>query len=83
VFDMDGLEGIYVPGSISREVIKQSADGAVQSIGIGGFDASIKTQAVSAGVGAAKGLLSKKVKAVRVNLPAGYPVLLMRKNSVE
>lgn len=83
VFDMDGLEGIYVPGSISREVIRESADGAVQSIGIGGFDASIKTQAVSAGVGAAKGLLSKKVKAVRVNLPAGYPVLLMRKNVVE
>lgn len=83
VFDMDGLEGIYVPGSISREVIKESADGAVQSIGISGFDASIKTQAVSAGVGAAKGLLSRKVKAVRVNLPAGYPVLLMRKNSVE
>nr|WP_294991630.1 conjugative transposon protein TraM [uncultured Sediminibacterium sp.] len=82
-FDMDGLEGIYVPGSISRDVIKASADGAVQSIGIGGFDASIKTQAVSAGVGAAKGLLSRKVKAVRVNLPAGYPVLLMRKNSVE
>ncbi|MFW2476837.1 MAG: conjugative transposon protein TraM [Sediminibacterium sp.] len=83
VFDMDGLEGIYVPGSISRDVMKASADGAVQSIGIGGFDASIKTQAVSAGVGAAKGLLSRKVKAVRVNLPAGYPVLLMRKNSVE
>ena len=83
VFDMDGLEGIYVPGSISREVIKESADGAVQSIGISGFDASIKTQAVSAGVGAAKGLLSRKVKAVRVNLPAGYPILLMQKNSVE
>ncbi len=83
VFDMDGLEGIYVPGSISRDVIKASADGAVQSIGIGGFDASIKTQAVSAGVGAAKGLLSRKVKAVRVNLPAGYPVLLMAKNVVE
>jgi len=83
VFDMDGLEGIYVPGSISREVLKQSADGAVQSIGISGFGASIKTQAVSAGVGAAKGLLSRKAKTVRVNLPAGYPILLMQKNSVE
>jgi len=83
VFDMDGLEGIYVPGSISRDVLKHSADGAVQSIGISGFDASIQTQAISAGVGAAKGLLSRKVKAIRVNLPAGYPVLLMGKNSVE
>lgn len=83
VFDLDGLEGIYVPGSISREVIKESADGAIQSIGISGFDASMKTQAVSAGVGAAKGLLSRKVKALRVNLPAGYPILLMQKNSVE
>lgn len=77
VYDMDGLEGIYVPGSVSREVAKASADNAIQqSAGISGFDLSIKTQAAAAGIGAVKSLLSKKVKQVRVSLAAGYQVLL-------
>lgn len=75
VFDLDGLEGIYVPGSIARDVVKSSADNAVQSVGVNGFD--IKTQAAAAGISAAKGLLSKKVKQVRVTLTAGYQVLLV------
>ncbi|HCL06327.1 MAG TPA: hypothetical protein DHW64_10345 [Chitinophagaceae bacterium] len=83
VYDMDGLEGIYVPGSITRDVVKESADGAVQSIGVSGFDASVKTQVMSAGIGAVKGLVSRKVKAIRVNLPTGYPILLIAKNSGE
>ncbi|WP_438946740.1 conjugative transposon protein TraM [Sediminibacterium sp.] len=81
VYDLDGLQGIYVPGSLSREVAKQSADNAIQSVGIGGLDASIKTQAVSAGIGAAKKLFSGKIKVVRVNLTAGYQVLLRDNNS--
>lgn len=81
VYDLDGLQGIYVPGSLSRDVAKQSVDNAVQSVGIGGFDASIKTQAVSAGIGAAKNLFSRKIKAVRVSLGAGYRVLLRDNNS--
>ena len=76
VYDMDGLEGIYVPGSIARDVAKASADNAIQSAGISGFDLSLKTQAAAAGIGAAKSLLSKKVKQVRVTVAAGYQVLL-------
>jgi conjugative transposon TraM protein len=75
VFDLDGLEGIYVQGSIARDVVKSSADNAVQSVGVNGFD--LKTQAAAAGISAAKGLLSKKVKQVRVTLSAGYNVLLV------
>ncbi|MBV9986839.1 MAG: conjugative transposon protein TraM [Chitinophagaceae bacterium] len=76
VYDFDGMEGIYVPGSLARDVIKESADGAVQSTGIAGFDLSLKTQVAAAGIGAAKSLLSRKVKAVRVQVEAGYRVLL-------
>lgn len=76
VYDLDGLEGIYIPGSISREIAKASADNAIQSVGISGFDLSLKTQAAAAGIGAAKTLLSKKVKQVRVSVAAGYQVLL-------
>ncbi|MES2329992.1 MAG: conjugative transposon protein TraM [Bacteroidota bacterium] len=80
VYDLDGLEGIYVPGTLGREVLKESANNAIQSTGISGFDLSIKTQAAAAGIGAAKSLLSKKVKAVRVTIAAGYQVLLCDNN---
>ena len=30
VYDMDGLAGIYIPGAISRDVAKQSADNSLQ-----------------------------------------------------
>jgi hypothetical protein len=70
------MEGIFVPGSLARDVAKSSADNALQSVGISGFDLSLKTQAAAAGIGAAKSLLSKKVKQARVTVGAGYQVLL-------
>lgn len=76
VYDMDGLEGIYIPGSVARDVAKESADNAIQSTGISGAGLSFKTQAAAAGISAARSLLSKKVKQVRVRLSAGYKVLL-------
>lgn len=76
VYDLDGLEGIYIPGALARDVVKESADGAIQSTGVAGFGLSLKTQVAAAGIGAAKNLLSKKVKQVRVTVTAGYKVLL-------
>jgi hypothetical protein len=76
VYDLDGLEGIYIPGAVWRDVAKSSGDNAIQSAGSTGFDLSLKTQAVAAGVGAAKSFLSKKVKQQRVTLSSGYRVLL-------
>jgi len=76
VYDMDGMEGIYIPGAISSEVAKQSSDNALQNIGINSLDPSIGAQAAGAGIQAAKSLISKKVKLVRVTVKAGYRVLL-------
>lgn len=76
VYDMDGLEGIYVPGSIERDVAKASADNVIQLSEIPGFDLSLKTRIAAAGIGAAKTMLSKKVKQVRISVIAGYQVLL-------
>ena len=75
-YDMDGMEGIYIPGSISRDAGKQSSDQAISSIGLAGLDPSIGAQAASAGIQAAKTLLSKKIKLVQVSVAAGYRVLL-------
>lgn len=80
VYSMDGLPGIYAPGSITRDVAKQSTDQGLQSIGILNMDPSLKAQAAAAGIGAAKSLLSKKVKQVSVTVKAGYKVLLKDDN---
>lgn len=79
VYDFDGLEGIYVPGAIGRDVAKQSATSALQSMELMTMDRSLSAQAATAGVNAAKSLFTRKVKQVRVTLKAGYQVLLKDK----
>jgi conjugative transposon TraM protein len=76
VLDMDGIDGIYVPGAITRDVAKGSVERAVQGIDINTLNPSLGAQAASAGVEAAKTLLSRKAKLVKVTLKAGYQVLL-------
>lgn len=80
VYDMDGVAGVYMPGSITRDVSKQSTDQAIQSLGIASLDPSLGAQAASAGITAAKSLLSKKTKLVKVTVKAGYQVLLRDDN---
>jgi conjugative transposon TraM protein len=76
VYDMDGLIGIYIPGAINRDVAKASADRSMQTLGVSSLDDSWGAQAAGAGIEAAKSLLSKKVKMVKVIVKAGYQVLL-------
>ncbi len=83
VFDLDGLPGIYIPGAISRDVAKQSADNGLQLMELTSMDPSFKAQAAATGINAAKSLLSKKVKQVKVFVKAGYKVLLRDKSVQE
>lgn len=76
VYDMDGLPGIYIPGAITRDVAKQSADNSLQLMELTAMDPSLKAQATAAGIGAAKKLVSKKVKLVKVMVKANYKILL-------
>ena len=76
VYDMDGIDGIFIPGAINRDVAKASADRSMQSFGIEGLNDSWGAQAAGMGVEAAKTLLSKKVKLIKVVVKAGYQVLL-------
>lgn len=80
VYDLDGLPGIYIPGAISRDVAKQSADNGLQLMELTSVDPSLKAQAAAAGVSTAKNLLSKKVKQIKVMVKAGFKVLLKSKN---
>ena len=79
VYDLDGMEGIYIPGAITRDAAKQAGDDALQNIQMMSLDPSIGQQAASAGIEAAKGLLSKKTKLIKVTVKAGYKILLMDK----
>ncbi|WP_149243002.1 conjugative transposon protein TraM [Dyadobacter sp. 32] len=81
VYDADGVEGIYIPGAISRDLTKQSADRTVQGLSIPITDPSLGAQAASAGIQAAKTFLGRKAKLVQVTVKAGYRVLLIDKNS--
>jgi conjugative transposon TraM protein len=81
VFDLDGLEGIYIPGAITGEVVQHSTDQAVAGLGMGTLDPSLKAQAANAGIEAAKSLLSKKVRLIKVTLKAGYQLLLKANNA--
>lgn len=81
VYDMDGLEGIYIPGAITRDAAKQGTDNALQSIQLMSMDTSIGAQAAAAGMEAAKGLLSKKTKLIKVTVKAGYQILLRNSNT--
>lgn len=76
VCDMDGIDGIYIPGAITRDVAKQSADRAAQQIDFSTLNPSIGAQAANAGIEAAKTLFNRKVKLVKVTVKAGYQVLL-------
>ncbi|MDI6033378.1 conjugative transposon protein TraM [Flavobacterium sp. LB2P84] len=76
VYDLDGLSGIYIPGAINRDVAKASADRSMQTLGVATLDDSWGAQAAGVGIEAAKTLLSKKVKLVKVVVKAGYQVLL-------
>jgi conjugative transposon TraM protein len=76
VYDLDGLPGIRVPGAITRDVSKESADQALSGLEMASVDPSLGAQAASAGLQFAKSLASRKIRLVRVSLPAGYRVLL-------
>jgi hypothetical protein len=82
VYDLDGLIGVRAQGAISRDVSKQSADQAMSGLELASLDPSLGAQAASAGLEFAKSLASRKVRLVRVVLPAGYKVFLKNSKSV-
>jgi hypothetical protein len=75
-YDLDGIAGIHIPGVLSRDVAKESADQGVSSLNVLNVDPSLGAQAANAGIQTVKTFASRKVRQVRVSLPAGYQLLL-------
>jgi conjugative transposon TraM protein len=82
VFDQDGLAGLYVPGAITRDALKEGSDQALQSYDPMSLSSSVGAQAASAGIQMAKGIFSKKIKLIKVTVKAGYSVLLLNANQL-
>lgn len=76
VYDLDGIEGIYIPGTISRNVTKQALGSQVQGADydLGGF--SLGAQAANAGMQIGRTLLGRKTRLTQVTLQEGYKVIL-------
>jgi conjugative transposon TraM protein len=80
LYDVDGLEGIYVPGAIARDAAKKSTGQTLQEVQLNSLDPSLEVQAASAGIEAAKGMLTKKTRLIQVTAKAGYKVFLVNNN---
>jgi hypothetical protein len=76
VFSLDGLLGINAPEAELAGAAGNGTDNALQSMEFLPMDESLSTQAASAGISAAKGLIGKKVKRIKVKLKGGYRILL-------
>lgn len=75
VYSLDGMVGISAPEALLTGALNSSTDNAVRSVGFG-FDQSVATQVASAGIDAARQLVRRKVRSVKVKLNAGTQILL-------
>lgn len=82
VYSLDGIKGIAAPDAIVDNAVSGGADDAVRSLQVLTMDQSIGTQVAGAGIDAAKGLFSKKVRRIKIKVKAGFAVLL-RDNQIK
>lgn len=84
VFDSDGQKGIYIPGSLEMDALKEIAANMGQSVGTSFSITQSAGQQIASDL--TKGLmqgtsqyLTKKIRQVKVKLKSGYRLILMPK----
>jgi len=73
---VDALDGLYVPGAISRDVLKEGAGQSVSSLGLTTMDPSLGAQAAAAGIETARNLIGRKIRLITATLKAGTLAIL-------
>ncbi|MEZ2338788.1 conjugative transposon protein TraM [Mucilaginibacter sp. RCC_168] len=77
VFDKtDAMIGINAPEAELSGAVGTGSSNALQSMQFLSMDQSLGVQAAGAGIEAAKGMFSKKIRRIKVKLKTGYPLLL-------
>lgn len=77
-YDIDGIQGLYIPGTILRDQAKDASANSLQNMQMMSINPSLSAQIANAGVEAAKGLFSKKAKLIKVTVKAGYKIFLQQ-----
>jgi hypothetical protein len=81
LYSLDGIKGIEAPHAVVNSAISGGADDAVRSLQLLPMDQSVGMQVAGAGIDAAKGLFSKKVRRLKMKVQAGS-VVLLRNNQI-
>ncbi|GAA4492886.1 hypothetical protein GCM10023172_00700 [Hymenobacter ginsengisoli] len=76
VYDVDGLEGLHIPGAITRDAAKQAGAESLGAADLMTMSANPATAAAGVAMSAVKGIGQKKIRLVKVRLKAGYHVML-------
>lgn len=76
VFSLDGMPGINAPEAELGQAAGSGTDNALQNMEFLPMDQSLSIQAAGAGINAAKSLIGKKVKRIKVKLKGGERILL-------
>ena len=75
VYSLDGMPGIDAPDAVFRDAAGIGAADGISGVSVYGME-GIGGELAGAGIDAAKSLLSRKVRVVKVKLKADLPVLL-------
>jgi hypothetical protein len=75
-FDIDGNEGLNIPGSIDRDALKQGAAQGVSGADMLTMSPSLGAQAAGIAIQTGKALTGRKIKTVKIHLKANYQLLL-------
>ncbi|WP_127127974.1 conjugative transposon protein TraM [Pseudoflavitalea rhizosphaerae] len=76
VYDLRGNEGIYVPGLVTPEGAKATANEALQSLNIASLDQSMSTQAINTAIQGIKSAIARKTTKLNATVKANSKVLL-------
>ncbi|WP_022821557.1 conjugative transposon protein TraM [Hymenobacter norwichensis] len=75
-YDMDGGEGLSIPGSVNRDAAKQGMANGTSSADLLTMSPSLGAQAAGIALQTGKALAGKKIKLVKIHLKANYKLLL-------
>lgn len=76
VYTLEGLEGLPILGNNATELARQSADLAMQTVGMPSVGGSLGAEAISSTIQTAKSLIGRRMRPAKVTVPSGYKVLL-------
>lgn len=84
VFDSDGQKGIYIPGSLEMNAMKEIAANMGQSVGTSftmtqSAGAQIASDLSKGAIQGVSAYMQKKIRQVKVTLKSGYKLMLMPK----